>query len=84
MSSSEETIRVLITLRRDYMKALDALIEEGVASSRSALFERIVGAYLADLRAKREREGALGALVGFTLLLIGAAALASIFGGGKE
>ena len=84
MSSSEETIRVLITLRRDYMKALDALIEEGVASSRSELFERIVGAYLADLRAKREREGALGAFVGFTLLLIGAAALASIFGGGKE
>ena len=66
------------------MEALDALIAEGVASSRSELFERIVRAYLADLRARRQREGALGALVGFTLLLIGAAALASIFGGGEE
>lgn len=83
-SAQEERVRVLLTLRKDYMKALDKLIAEGVASSRSELFERIAGAYLADLRTRRQREGALGALVGFTLLLIGAAALASIFGGGEQ
>lgn len=83
-AAQEQRVRVLLTLRGDYMEALDRLIAEGVASSRSELFERIVGAYLADLRAQRQREGALGALVGFSLLLIGAAALASIFGGSEE
>jgi len=76
----EERIRVLLTLRRDYMKALDQLIAQGGASSRSDMVERIIGAFLSDLRQKRQQEGALGALVGFFLLLLGAAAIASMFG----
>jgi metal-responsive CopG/Arc/MetJ family transcriptional regulator len=75
----EERIRVLLTLRKDYMDALDQLIAQGGASSRSDMVERIIGAFLADLKAKRQQEGALGALVGFFLLLVGAAAVASIF-----
>jgi metal-responsive CopG/Arc/MetJ family transcriptional regulator len=84
IKTQEERVRVLLTLRKDYMEALDKLIDKGVASSRSELFERIVGAYLSDLKAKRQQEGALGALVGFSLLLIGAAAVAAIFGGDSE
>jgi len=75
----DERIRVLLTLRKDYMDALDQLIAQGGASSRSDVFERIIGAFLADLKAKRQQEGALGALVGFFLLMLGVAALASIF-----
>jgi metal-responsive CopG/Arc/MetJ family transcriptional regulator len=84
IKTQEERVRVLLTLRKDYMEALDKLIDKGVASSRSELFERIAGAYLSDLKAKRQQEGALGALVGFSLLLIGAAAVAAIFGGDSK
>jgi len=76
----EERMRVLLTLRKDYMDQLDHIIAQGGASSRSDLVERIIGAFLADLRQKRQQEGALGALVGFFLLLLGAAAIASMFG----
>lgn len=83
-SIREERIRVLLTLRKDYMHALDQLIAQGGASSRSDLVERIIGAFLSDLRQKRQQQGALGTLVGFFLLLLGAAAIASIFGGEAE
>jgi len=76
----DERMRVLLTLRRDYMNSLDQIIAEGGASSRSDLVERIIGAFLSDLQQERQREGALGALVGFFVLLLGAAAIASIFG----
>jgi metal-responsive CopG/Arc/MetJ family transcriptional regulator len=75
----DERIRVLLTLRKDYMDALDQLIAKGGASSRSDMAERVIGAFLADLREQRRQEGALGALVGFFLLMLGAAAVASIF-----
>ncbi len=70
----------MLTLRKDYMNALDELIAQGGASSRSELIERIISAFLSDLRQKRQQEGALGALVGFFLVLLGAAAIASLFG----
>jgi len=80
-ASREQRIRVLLTLRKDYIDALDQLIARGTASSRSDMVERIIGAFLSDLRQQREQQGALGALVGFVMLLLGAAAIASIFGG---
>jgi len=78
-ASREQRIRVLLTLRKDYIDALDQLIARGTASSRSDMVERIIGAFLSDLRQQREQQGALGALVGFVMLLLGAAAIASIF-----
>lgn len=82
--TKEERIRVLLTLRKDYMDALDQLIAQGGASSRSDMVERIIGAFLSDLKQKRQQQGALGALVGFFLLMLGAAAVASIFAGGEK
>jgi metal-responsive CopG/Arc/MetJ family transcriptional regulator len=84
MSSSEEKIRVMLTIRKDYMEALDEIITKGGASSRSDLFERIIGAFLEDLRKKRQREGALGAFVGFLILMGVAGVIASILGGDDE
>ena len=66
------------------MEALDQIIAQGGASSRSALIERMIGAFLRDLRLQRQQQGALGALVGFFLLMLGAAAVASIFEDDEE
>lgn len=73
--------KVLLTLRREHVDALDALVARGAAPSRSALVDKIVGGFLSDLRAKRQAETALGNLVGFLLLLLGVAAIAEILGG---
>ncbi len=84
MSSSEERIRVMLTIRKDYMEAIDEVIAKGGASSRSNLFERVIGAFLEDLRRKRQRGGALGALVGFLLLMGVAGVIAGILGEDDE
>jgi len=78
-------MKVLLTLRSDYVAAIDALVTHGAASSRSELVEKIIGGFLSDLREKRQSDSALGALVGFFVLLLGIAAIASIFEGkGKD
>jgi len=84
MSFSEERVRVMLTIRKDYMQALDEIIAKGGATSRSDLFERIIGAFLEDLRKKRQREGALGAFVGFLILMGAAGVIASILGGNDD
>jgi len=76
-----ETSKVLLTLRSEHLNALDALVANGAASSRSELVDKIVGGFLADLRAQRQAETALGNLIGFFILLLGVAALAQILGG---
>lgn len=73
--------KVLLTLRKEHVEALDALVTRGAASSRSELVGKIVGGFLADLKAKRQADTALGNLVGFLLLLLGIAAIAEILGG---
>ena len=73
--------KVLLTLRREHVNALDALVARGAAPSRSALVDKIIGGFLADLKAKRQADTALGNLIGFFLLLLGIAAIAEIFGG---
>ncbi|MCW4005242.1 MAG: hypothetical protein NWF04_01385 [Candidatus Bathyarchaeota archaeon] len=74
--------KVLITLRDDHLKAVDELVRLGAASSRSEMVDKIVGGFLADLKAKkRNSDTALGNLVGFLLLLFGIAAIAEILGG---
>ena len=73
--------KVLLTLRKEHVDALDALVGKGAAPSRSALVDKIVGGFLADLKAKRQADTALGNLVGFFLLLLGIGAIAEIFGG---
>ena len=73
--------KVLLTLRKEHIDALDALVSRGAASSRSELVGKIVGGFLADLKAKRQADTALGNLVGFLLLLLGIAAIAEILGG---
>jgi len=73
--------KVLLTLRREHVEALDALVSKGAASSRSELVGKVVGGFLSDLKAKRQADTALGNLVGFLLLLLGVAAIAQILGG---
>ena len=73
--------KVLLTLRKEHVEALDALVSRGAASSRSELVGKVVGGFLSDLKAKRQADTALGNLVGFLLLLLGVAAIAQILGG---
>lgn len=76
--------KVLLTLRKEHVDVLDALVRSGAAPSRSALVDKIVGGFLADLRAQRQANTALGNLVGFFLLLLGVAAISEILGGEGE
>ena len=73
------TTRVILNIRDDYARQIDELVKLGVAPSRNALIERIIGGFLSDLRAKRQTETALGNLIGFILLMIGVGIIASIF-----
>ena len=76
--------KVLITLRQEHLKAIDELVSHGAASSRSEMVNKIVGGFLADLRAgKQDKDTALGNLSGFLLLLFGLAAIAKILGDDK-
>jgi len=73
--------KVLLTLRDENVDAIDALVSNGAASSRSEFVDKIVAGFLSDLKAKRQKDTSLGNLVGFFLLLLGAAAIASILKG---
>ncbi len=74
--------KVMISIRKDYLREIDALVAIGAAPNRSALIEKITSSFLQDLKLKRmNQDTALGAFVGFLLLLLGAAALKEIFRG---
>ena len=73
--------KVLLTLRKEQVDALDALVSSGAASSRSELVSKVVGGFLSDLKAKRQADTALGNFIGFLVLLLGVAAIAKILGG---
>jgi len=82
MSDEMTKEKVLVSIRRDYLEGIDALVSSGAAPSRSALIEKVVGSFLQDLRQKRANtNSALGSFVGFLLLLIGAAAVVELLGG---
>jgi metal-responsive CopG/Arc/MetJ family transcriptional regulator len=82
MSEDAYREKVMISVRRDYLREIDALVSVGAAPNRSALIEKITGSFLQDLKLKRmNQDTALGSFVGFLLLLLGAAAIAKIFGG---
>ena len=73
--------RIIVTLREDYVQALDAMVDSGVAPSRNALIQRIVAGFITDVKERRQnKDSALGNLVGFVLLMVGIGLLASIFG----
>jgi metal-responsive CopG/Arc/MetJ family transcriptional regulator len=38
--------RIIVTLRDDYVQALDTMVQRGVAPSRNALIQRIVAGFL--------------------------------------
>jgi len=76
--------KVLLTLRKEHVNALDALVNSGAAPSRSALVDKIIGGFLADLKARRRADTALGNLVGFFLLMLGVTAISEILGGEEE
>ena len=79
--------RVMISLPEEQVDALDALVNLGMASSRAALIQQIVGAFILDIRQERPKQNpsflqsALGALAAAFLVAIGVAALKEIFGG---
>lgn len=79
--------RIIITLPDERVKALDDLVRKGAASSRNELIDKIVTGFLTDLEKSGRKEqtippqSAMGALITFFLLVLGAAAIAEIFGG---
>ncbi len=76
-----ENQRIIVTLREDYVEALDAMVEKGVSPSRNALIQRIVAGFLSDVQGERKsQDSALGALAGFALLMVGVGVVASILG----
>jgi metal-responsive CopG/Arc/MetJ family transcriptional regulator len=82
MSADINREKVMISIRNDYLREIDALVARGAAPNRSALIEKVIGSFVEDLRQGRTNSNtALGALVGFLLLLIGVAAIKEIFGG---
>ena len=75
------TTRVILNMRSDYVQQLDNLVDAGVAPSRNALIERIIGGFLSDVKERRQSENsALGSLVGFIILLVGIRLIGEIFG----
>ncbi len=82
-----QNVRVIITLPKERVDALDALVVKGAASSRNELVDKIIAGFLKDLEksGKGERpvspESALGALMTFFLLVLGTATIAQILGG---
>ena len=82
MSEDSSRQNVMITIRRDHLREIDALVARGAAPNRSALIEKVIGSFVQDLRQGRaNQDTALGAFVGFLLLLIGLAAIKEILGG---
>jgi hypothetical protein len=79
--------RVILTLPKERVDALDALVAKGAASSRNELIDKILAGFLKDLEkgGRGEKvsspESALGALITFFLIILGAAAIAEILGG---
>ncbi len=80
----ESRTKVLLSIRQEYVVALDKLSAKGAASSRSELVERLIAAFLADLQQHRTQEGALGNFVGFLVMLLSARTLKQILGGDAE
>lgn len=84
-----ETVRVIVTLPKDRVEKLNELVGKGAAASRNELIDKILVGFLKDLEKSGTNsrpispESALGALITFFLIVIGAAALAEIFGGKK-
>jgi hypothetical protein len=74
------TSRVILNMRSDYVQQLDELVSLGVAPSRNALVEKVIGGFLSDLKAQRKTENsALGGLIAFILLMVGVGIIKSIF-----
>ena len=79
--------RVILTLPKERVDALDALVARGAAASRNELVDKILAGFIKDLEkgGRGEKvsspESALGALITFFLIILGAAAIAEILGG---
>ena len=74
--------KIMISIRKDYLRDINVLVANGAAPNRSALVEKVMGSFLKDMREQRTNQNtALGAFVGFLLLLLGAAAVAELLGG---
>ena len=85
-SQSPATKQVLLTMRADYVDALDNLVRSGAGSNRSDLMNKIVGGFIADLRnkqnpAQNQQETALGNFIAFLLMVVGLAAILKALGG---
>ena len=77
---SATTQRVILSMRSEHVHQLDELVRLGVAPSRNALMEKVVGGFLSDIKNQRKSENsALGNLIGFILLMVGVGIIASIF-----
>ncbi|MHA1839676.1 MAG: ribbon-helix-helix domain-containing protein [Candidatus Ranarchaeia archaeon] len=84
--SNTQSEKILITLRKEYVAALDTIVERGAARSRSALIEQIISGFLRDLDPNQSanKQSALDGLAQFFLGVLGGAAvtalLSSLFG----
>lgn len=80
MSTSNQ--RIILSMPINYVHQLDELVRLGVAPSRNALVEKILGGFLSDLKDQRKSDNsAMGSLVGFILFMVGVGIIASIFKG---
>lgn len=80
MSTSNQ--RIILSMPINYVHQLDELVRLGVAPSRNALVEKIIGGFLSDLKDQRKSDNsAMGSLVGFILFMVGVGIIASIFKG---
>ena len=74
--------KIMISIRKDYLREIDALVDKGAAPNRSALIQKVISSFLRDLKAKKTNQNtALGGFAGFLIALLGAAVIADILGG---
>ena len=80
-------MKFLVSLPDEQVVVLDSLVQQGVSSSRNALVQQVISAFVSDLRNRRPDQNprflqsALGALAGALLFALGVAAISEIFGG---
>ena len=80
MSTSNQ--RIILSMPINYVHQLDELVRFGVAPSRNAIVEKIIGGFLSDLKDQRKSDNsAMGSLVGFILFMVGVGIITSIFKG---
>ncbi len=77
-----KTTKLLITLRKDYLEAIDEIVTQGGAKTRSGFIEKVIGGFLSDLHPdKPDQDSALDGLSKFFLGVLGGGAIIALLQG---